>query len=160
MNDSNKDDKRNVTSTNDLSTSANSNNNVPSTSNEAHVEPLPSTSNEAHVEPLPPTRRITRSMTAASTKATTVATANEQPTFIVNGNTNPTRLNFEDNHSSVNLVNPFLCHTCIQSDPGTPESWRSAIESPECEFWIKSMTAEFNNFSWCLEICAITRSER
>jgi len=93
MNDSNKDDKRNVTSTNDLSISANSNNNN-----------APSTSNEAHVEPLLPTRRITRSMTAASTKATTVATANEQLTFIVTGNTNPTRLNFEDDHSSVHRL--------------------------------------------------------
>ena len=85
-------------------------------------------------------------MTAASTKDTAVTTANEQPKFIVTGNANPTRLNFKNDHSSVNLVNPFLYHTCIQSDPGTPESWRAAIESPEREFWIKSMTAEFNNF--------------
>ena len=63
-------------------------------------------------------------MTAASTKDTTVATANEHPTFIVTGNTDPTRLNFENDHSIVDLVNPFLYHTCIQSDPVTPESWR------------------------------------
>jgi len=72
----------------------------------------------------PPTRCITRFMTAASTKDTTVATANEHPTFIVTGNTDPTRLNFENDHSIVDLVNPFLYHTCIQSDPVTPESWR------------------------------------
>jgi len=136
-NDSNNHDKRNirnVTSTNDLSTSSNSNNNVPSTSNEAHVKPLP------------PIRRITRSMTAASTKATTVATTNEKPTFTVTGNTNPTRLDFDTDPSSINLVNPFLFHTCIQSDPGTPATRRSPVESPEREFWIKSMTAEFNDF--------------
>jgi len=136
-NDSNSDWKRNtrnVTSTYDLSTSSNSDNSVLSTSNEAYVKPLS------------PTRRITRSMTAASTKATTVANTNKKPTFTVTGNTNPTRLDFDNDPSSVNLVNPFLFHTCIQSDLGTPETWRSVIESPEREFWIKSMTAEFNNF--------------
>jgi len=62
LNDSNDDKRniRNVTSTNDLSTSSKSNNNAPSTSNEPYVE-LSS-----------PTRRITRSMTTASTKAATV----------------------------------------------------------------------------------------
>ena len=84
-------DKSNVTSSNELSTS--------------------STSNEAHVEPSLPTRHMTRSMTAASTKVAAVATANEQPTFIVTGNTNPTRLNFENDHSSVSLISPFLYHT-------------------------------------------------
>jgi len=136
-NDSNNDDKRNirnVTSINDLSTSSKPDNNVPSTSNEAHAKPLPSS------------RRKTRSMTAASTMATTVATTNEKPTFTVTGNTNPARLDFDTDPSSVNLVNPFLFHTCIQSDPGTPATWRSAVESPEREFWTKSMTAEFNNF--------------
>jgi len=82
-------------------------------------------------------------MTAASTKATTVATTNEKPTFTVTGNTNSTRLDFDTNPSSVNLVNPFLFHTCIQSEPGTPATWRSTVESPEREFWIISMTAEF-----------------
>jgi len=85
-------------------------------------------------------------MTAASTKATTVATTNEKPTFTVTRNTNPTRLAFDTDPSSVHLVNPFLFHTSIQSDPGTPAIWRSAVESPEREFWIKSMIAEFNNF--------------
>ena len=113
-------DKSNVTSSNELSTS--------------------STSNEAHVEPSLPTRRITRSMTAASR----VADSNTEqpattPNFIVTGDTEPTKLNFGD-------TTPFLHHTCIQNDPGTPESWKSAIESPEREYWIKSMTAEFNNF--------------
>jgi len=61
------------------------------------------------------------------------------PNFIITGNTEPTRLAFESDALSIH-------HTCIQSDPGTLESWRSAIESPEREFWIKSMTAEFNNF--------------
>jgi len=114
-NDSNNDLKRNtrnVTSTYDLSTSSNSDNRVLSTSNEAHVKPLP------------PTRRISRSMTAASTKALTVASTNKKPTFTVTGNTNSTRLDFDNDPSSVNLVNPFLFHTCIQSDPGTPETWR------------------------------------
>ena len=153
--------KRNVTSSNELSTS--------STSNEAHVDnsdvtsnnelSTSSTSNEAHVEPSLPTRRITRSMTAASRVAdsNTVPNATTSPSrvspsfdtptdqpattpnFIVTGDTEPTKLDFGD-------TSPFLYHACIQNDPGTPESWKAAIESPEREYWIKSMTAEFNNF--------------
>jgi len=107
----------------------------------------------------PTSRPVTRSMTTATRavafafdtiKDSTPSTRDPSPdaptdppaatpNFIVTGNTEPTRLAFESDALSIH-------HTCIQSDPGTLESWRSAIESPEREFWIKSMTAEFNNF--------------
>ena len=39
-----------------------------------------------------------------------------------------------------------VCHTCITSDPGEPTDWKLAFKGPEREWWIKSVTAEFNNF--------------
>ena len=88
-----------------------------------------------------------------------------QPHFTVTGNTVPTRLSFGNEPPSIHhvltehliasfeneggmdtLVDAFLFHTCIQNDPGTPASWKAAVSSPEREFWIKSITAEFNNF--------------
>ena len=87
------------------------------------------------------------------------------PTFVVTGNTVPIRLNFDDDTPSVhhiytpdiiasfekeggidNLIELFLFHTCIQSDPGTPLHWKDALSSPEREYWLKSTTSEFNNF--------------
>ena len=50
------------------------------------------------------------------------------------------------NDNEDNIVDLFLFHTCIQSDPGEPKSWKDALHGPEREWWIKSMTAEFNNF--------------
>ena len=44
------------------------------------------------------------------------------------------------------LVDMFLMHTCIQSDPGEPNSWKEALDGTEREWWLKSITAEFNNF--------------
>ena len=44
------------------------------------------------------------------------------------------------------LLDLFLMHSCIQSDPGEPTSWKEALDGPEREWWIKSITAEFNNF--------------
>ena len=44
------------------------------------------------------------------------------------------------------ILDFFLFHTCIQSDPGEPKSWKEALEGPEREWWVKSMTSEFNNF--------------
>jgi len=44
------------------------------------------------------------------------------------------------------LVEMFLMHTCIQSDPGEPTNWKDALNGPEREWWLKSVTSEFNNF--------------
>ena len=44
------------------------------------------------------------------------------------------------------LLDLFLMHSCIQSDPGEPTSWKEALDGPEREWWTKSITAEFNNF--------------
>ena len=40
----------------------------------------------------------------------------------------------------------FLMRTCMQSDPGEPNSWEEALDRTECEWWLKSTTDEFNNF--------------
>ena len=37
-------------------------------------------------------------------------------------------------------------HVCIQSDPDVPIKWQDTFDGPEREWWIKSITAEFNNF--------------
>ena len=44
------------------------------------------------------------------------------------------------------LINSFLMHVCIQSDPDAPIKWQDALDGPEREWWIKSITAEFNSF--------------
>ncbi|MGB2452939.1 MAG: reverse transcriptase domain-containing protein, partial [Candidatus Poseidoniaceae archaeon] len=44
------------------------------------------------------------------------------------------------------MLDQFVLHACIQSDPGEPTKWREAFEGLEREWWIKSATAEFNNF--------------
>ena len=168
---------------------------TPSASNEAHVDKsnvtssnelsTSSTSNEAHVEPSPSTRRVTRSMTAASraTDSNTVPNATTPPSraapsfdaptdqpattpnFIVTGDTEPTKLNFDNISHSIHhiytpdliatfekdggidtLIDAFLFHTCIQNDPGTPMTWKEAATCAEREYWLKSMTSEFNNF--------------
>ena len=131
-------------------------------------KPVPSTvSDSASL----PTRRITRSMAAAAAEHVSTNVQNHTaPSFTVTGNTTPIRLTFDSEQPEPeppnlhniytnefvatnekeggidSLVNTFLFHTSIQNDPGTPNTWKEAIESPECEFWIKSMTAEFNNF--------------
>ena len=51
-----------------------------------------------------------------------------------------------DSDNEDDILDMFLFHTCIQSDPGEPKSWKEALQGPEREWWIKSMTAEFNNF--------------
>lgn len=87
------------------------------------------------------------------------------PNFTVTGNTEPTRLDFGTTSPSIHhiytsdliatfekdggidtLINAFLFHTCIQNDPGTPMTWKEASTCAEREYWIKSMTSEFNNF--------------
>ena len=40
----------------------------------------------------------------------------------------------------------YIMHACIQSDPGEPTSWKDALSGPEREWWIKAIRAEFNNF--------------
>ena len=44
------------------------------------------------------------------------------------------------------IIDLFLFHTCIQSNPGEHKSWKEALNSPKREWWLKSITAEFNNF--------------
>ena len=87
------------------------------------------------------------------------------PNFIVTGDTEPTKLNFGDTSPSIHhiytpdliatfekyggidtLIDAFLFHTCIQNDPGTPMTWKEAATCAEREYWLKSMTSEFNNF--------------
>ena len=50
------------------------------------------------------------------------------------------------NDNEDNIMDLFLFHTYIQSDPGEPKSWKDAVHGLEREWWIKFMTAEFNNF--------------
>ena len=40
----------------------------------------------------------------------------------------------------------YVMHACIQSDPGEPTDWKVALNGREREWWLKSITAEFNNF--------------
>ena len=44
------------------------------------------------------------------------------------------------------LLDLYLMHTCIQSDPGEPTRWRDALEGDDREWWLQSTTSEFNNF--------------
>ena len=44
------------------------------------------------------------------------------------------------------LVEMFSMHTCIQSDPGEATNWKDALNGPKREWWLKSVTLEFNNF--------------
>ena len=87
------------------------------------------------------------------------------PNFIVTGDTEPTKLDFGDTSPSIHhiytpnliatfekdggidtLIDAFLFHTCIQNDPGTQMTWKEAATCAEREYWLKSMTSEFNNF--------------
>ena len=34
------------------------------------------------------------------------------------------------------LVDMFLMHMCIQSDPGEPTNWKDALNGPEREWWL------------------------
>ena len=40
------------------------------------------------------------------------------------------------------LVEIFLMHMCIQSDPGEPTNWKEALNGPEREWWLKSVTSD------------------
>ena len=44
------------------------------------------------------------------------------------------------------LIEYFVMHACIQSDPGEPTRWKEALEGPEREWWMRAITSEFNNF--------------
>ena len=44
------------------------------------------------------------------------------------------------------IVEFYVMHARIQSDPGEPTSWKEALSGNEREWWIKSIHAEFNNF--------------
>ena len=48
-----------------------------------------------------------------------------------------------------NLIEIFLMHACIQSEPGEPTGWREALEGPEREWWMRVITPEFNNYLKC-----------
>ena len=51
-----------------------------------------------------------------------------------------------DVYTNKNDFETFVLHTCIQSDPGEPRDWKEAISGSEREWWIQSITSEFNNF--------------
>ena len=93
------------------------------------------------------------------------------PTYKVTGNTVPTSIFDADTDTVINtimtddvfitytsvggmdtiddedcILENFILHTCIQSDPGEPTKWKEAFNGPEREWWIQSATAEFNNF--------------
>ena len=53
---------------------------------------------------------------------------------------------FNDVYTNNNEFETFILNTCIQSDPGEPRNWKEAILGSEREWWIQSITSEFNNF--------------
>ena len=45
------------------------------------------------------------------------------------------------------LLDFYVMHTCIQSDPGEPNYWKDALSGTEQEWWMKAIRLEeFNNF--------------
>ena len=46
------------------------------------------------------------------------------------------------------LLDFYVMHACIQSDPGEPNSWKDALAGTEHELWMVKATiqSEFNNF--------------
>ena len=45
------------------------------------------------------------------------------------------------------LLDFYVMHACIQSDPGEPNSWKDALSGTEHELWmVKAIQSEFNNF--------------
>ena len=44
------------------------------------------------------------------------------------------------------LLDFYVMHACIQSDPGEPNSWKDALSGTEREWWMKAIRSEFNNF--------------
>jgi hypothetical protein len=57
--------------------------------------------------------------------------------------TNKKLSGIEEDNDNIDI---FLMHTCIQSDPGEPKTWREALEGKEREWWLRATTLGFNNF--------------
>ena len=62
----------------------------------------------------------------------------------VGGMVHDTIDNFDDDEDF--LVELHIYYAYIQSDPGEPTRWKDALSGPEQDWWLKSTTAEFNNF--------------
>jgi hypothetical protein len=97
-------------------------------------------------QPRPSRSMSTRSMTKEH------ATGDK---YKVTGDTTaiPIVLGADDNSATIEKQNEvgtetvhFLFNTCIASDPGEPKTLKEAMESPDREYWIASITAEINNF--------------
>ena len=47
------------------------------------------------------------------------------------------------------LLDSYVMHACIQSDPGEPKTWKDSLSDEERKWWPKDIRDEFNNFLTC-----------